>query len=65
MNLRQRLALWIVHIMCPRLGADDPPQVCPYKIEPDELRDDDLAEWAEYVASHPITRHHLNRCLNR
>ena len=64
MNLRQRIALWVVHILCPRLGIDDPPKACPYKIEPCELHDDDLAEWAEYVASHQSTRHHLNRCLH-
>jgi hypothetical protein len=84
MNLRQRIALWIVHILCPRLGVDDPPQVCPDFVddrprtfmgvhipvdpdllEPCELHDDDLAEWAEYAARHQPTRHHLNRCLKK
>jgi hypothetical protein len=59
-----RLALWITNILCPRIGAAQPTR-CPDFLEPDELRDDDLADWAEYSAHQPTTIHHLNRCLKK
>lgn len=78
MSWNIRLALWITHLLCPRIGAAQPTR-CPDKIEvnedilwnrnlePDELGvcGDDLADWAEYVAHQQSTRHHLDRCLNK
>ena len=64
MSWNIRLALWITHLLCPRIGTAQPP-CCPDFLEPDELREDDTAHWTDYCARQPTTIHHLNRCLKK
>jgi hypothetical protein len=61
--LWQRIRAHSESIGNPRAPANN----CPDFLDPDELGEEggDWSEWAEYVASHPTTIHHLNRCLNQ
>ena len=81
MPLNVRIALWLVQIFCPRLGAQPQPKPQAPDFIPDcdletidrafrrcESFEDDyecMAAWAEYCARQESTRHHLFRCLNK
>jgi hypothetical protein len=63
MSWNHRLAIWITDLLCPRLGKARQPGQCPDFLEPDELREDDWNQWAEYINQPHVTennRHYLD-----
>ena len=62
MSWNHCLAIWIVDLLCPKLGKARQPGQCPDFLEPDELREDDWSQWNEYIDQPRVTennRHYL------
>jgi hypothetical protein len=74
MKWNHRLAIWLTDLLCPKLGrakrrverSQESVRTwgfdCPDFLEPDELREDDWSQWAEYISKPHVTesnRHYL------